>query len=156
MPDLHQENKAFILTAIRNIFLRLLDILYPRHCFACDRSLHEEENSYICEDCLEKIKESEAGRCAKCGFELGPGTISSDKGCPECENTNLRFEKSFFVSDNKGPLKNLIHQFKYHKHVCLIKPLGDLLIGLLQQDIITKIDVVVPVPFTGRKNRKGF
>ena len=56
MPDLHQENKAFILTAIRNIFLGLLDILYPRHCFACDRSLHEEENSYICEDCLEKIK----------------------------------------------------------------------------------------------------
>ena len=157
MPDLHQENKVFILTAIRNIFLGLLDILYPRHCFACDRSLHEEENSYICENCLEKIKESEVRRCAKCGFGLGPGTISSDKGCPECENTNLRFEKSFFVSDNKGPLKNLIHQFKYHKHVCLIKPLGDLLIGFLQQDIITEIDVVVPVPLHWKKKKeRGF
>jgi ComF family protein len=157
MPDLHQVNKLFAVTAIRNIFPGLLDILYPRYCFSCDKSLHEEKNSYICENCLEIIKESEARRCAKCGFELGPGIASYSKGCPECENTSLRFEKSFFVSDNKGPLRNLIHQFKYHKHACLIKPLGDLLIGLLQQDIIPEIDVVVPVPLHWKKEQeRGF
>ena len=157
MFNLHQVNKVFAVASIRNIFPGLLDILYPRHCFACDKSLHEEKNSYICEDCLEKTKESEAKRCVKCGFELGPGITSSGKGCPECENTSLRFKKSFFVSDNKGPLRNLIHQFKYHKHVCLTKPLGDLLIGLLQQDIIPEIDVVVPVPLHWKKKQeRGF
>ena len=157
MSNLHQVNKVFAVTAIRNIFSGLLDILYPRHCFACDKSLHEEKNSYICEDCLEKINGSETKRCTKCGFELGQGIAFSSKGCPECENTSLRFERSFFVSDNKGPLRNLIHQFKYHKHVCLIKPLGDLLIGLLRQDIIPEIDVVVSVPLNWKKKQKrGF
>ena len=52
MPDLHQENKVFSVSAIRNIFSGLLDVLYPRHCFACDKSLHEETNTYVCENCL--------------------------------------------------------------------------------------------------------
>jgi len=157
MFNLHQVNKVFAVTAIRNIFHGLLDILYPRHCFACDKSLHEEENTYICENCLNKIKVTEVRRCARCGFELGPGIASSGKGCPECKNTSLRFENSFFVSDNKGPLKNLIHQFKYHKHVCLIKPLGGLLTGLLQQGIMPEIDVVVPVPLHWKKKQeRGF
>ena len=157
MPDLHQENKAFLIIAMRNIFLGLLDILYPRHCFACDSSLHEEKNTYICEDCMKEIRGTEARRCARCGFELGRGITSSGKGCPECKSTSLGFKKSFFVSDNKGPLRNLILQFKYHKHVCLMKPLGDLLIGLLPQDIIPEIDVVVPVPLHWKKKQeRGF
>ncbi|ODS33146.1 MAG: putative phosphoribosyltransferase [Candidatus Scalindua rubra] len=158
MLNLHQENKTYVLTAIRNTFSGLLDILYPRYCFACDNSLHEEGNTYICKNCLEEIKKTDAKRCVKCGFELGIGITSSNKGCPECENSNLRFEKSFFISDNKGALKNLIHQFKYNKHMCLVKPLGDLLINLLiHQDIMPEIDIVAPVPLHWRKKlERGF
>ncbi len=157
MPDSHQENKVFLVKAIRDIFFGLLDILYPRHCFACDNSLHEEINNYICVSCLEKIKKTKVRRCVKCGFELGPGITTSNNGCPECENTNLKFEKSFFVSDNKDPIKNLIHQFKYKKHICLAKPLGHLLIKLLSQEIICEIDVIVPVPLHWKKKQKrGF
>ena len=90
MFNLHQVNKVFAVTSIRNIFPGLLDILYPQRCFACDKSLHEEKNSHICENCLEKIKESEVRRCTRCGFELGSGITTSGKGCPECENTSLR------------------------------------------------------------------
>ena len=63
MPDLHQENKVFLVSAIRDILLGFLDILYPRHCFACDKSLHEEKNTYICESCLEIIKTTDAMTC---------------------------------------------------------------------------------------------
>ncbi len=158
MPNLYQENKGHMLTAIQNTFTGLLDILYPRHCFACNKNLHEEENIYICKICLENIKKIEPRRCNKCGFELGPGITSSKKGCPECENANLRFERSFFVSDYKGPLKDLIHQYKYNKHECLAKPLGDLLINMLShKDIIPEIDVVVPVPLHWKKRlERGF
>ena len=157
MPELHQENKVFLVSAIRDIFLGFLDVLYPRHCFACDKSLHEENNAYICESCLEIIKATEAKRCSKCGLKLGPGITAFNNGCPECENTNLEFEKSFFVSDNKDPIKNLIHQFKYKKHICLATPLGHLLIKLLSQEIICEIDVIVPVPLHWKKKqRRGF
>jgi len=157
MPDLHQENKVFWVSAIRDIFLGFLDILYPRHCFACDKSLHEEENAYICESCLEIIKTTKAKRCSKCGLKLGPGITSSDKGCPECKNTNLRLEKSFFVSDNTEPVRTLIHQFKYKKHMCLATPLGSLLTSLLHQKTICKIDLVVPVPLHWKKKQeRGF
>jgi competence protein ComFC len=156
--NLYQENKGHVLTAIQNTFTGLLDILYPRHCFACNKNLHEEENIYICKTCLENIKKTEPKRCNKCGLELGPGITSSKKGCPECENANLRFERSFFVSDYKGPLKDLIHQYKYKKHECLAKPLGDLLINLLShKDIIPEIDIVVPVPLHWKKKlERGF
>ena len=157
MPDLHQENKALLISAIHNIFFGLLDILYPRHCFACDKSLHEEKNSYICENCLETIKQAEAKRCSKCGLKLGPGITSSSKGCPECNNVNLRFEKSFFVSDNTEPVRTLIHQFKYKKHMCLATPLGSLLTNLLHQGAISEIDLVVPVPLHWKKKQeRGF
>ncbi len=157
MPDLHQENKVFLVSAISDIFSGLLDILYPRHCFACDKSLHEEKNTYVCESCLEIIKKNEAKRCSKCGLKLGSGIASSSKGCPECKNDNLKFEKSFFVSDNTEPVRTLIHQFKYKKHMCLVTPLGSLLTNLLHQKIIYEIDFVVPVPLHRKKKQeRGF
>lgn len=156
MSDVHQENKISVVKALRNLFPGLVDIFYPRQCFACDKSLHEEENIYICEACMEKITKTKFNRCIKCGLELGPGIPPSNKGCHECKNT-LRFEKSFFVSDNKGPLKNLIHQFKYNKHVCLVKPFEHLLINALHKDILCEIDIVVPVPLHWRKKQeRGF
>ena len=157
MPELHQENKKSTVTGICDIFFGFLDVLYPRHCFACDKSLHEEKNTYICESCLEIIETTETKRCSKCGLKLGPGITCSSKGCPECKTTNLRFEKSFFISDNTEPVRTLIHQFKYKKHLCLATPLGSLLIDLLHQKAIGEIDVVVPVPLHWKKKReRGF
>ncbi len=157
MPDSHQENKVFLVKAIRDIISGLLDILYPRHCFACDNSLHEEIDTYTCINCQEKMENPGVRRCTKCGLELGSGITTSNNGCPKCENTNLKLEKSFFVSDNKGPIKNLIHQFKYKKHMCLATPLSHLLIKLLKQEIICEIDVIVPVPLHWKKKQKrGF
>ncbi len=157
MPDLHQENKVFLVSAIRDILLGFLDVLYPRLCFACDSSLHEEKNAYICESCLEIIKTTEAKRCSKCGLKSGPGITSSGNGCHECKNTNLGFEKSFFVSDNTEPVRTLIHQFKYKKHMCLATPLGSLLVNLLHKKTIGEIDAVVPVPLHWKKKQeRGF
>ncbi len=157
MPDLHQENKVFSVSVIRDIFLGFLDVLYPRHCFACDKSLHEETNPYICESCIEIIEATEVRRCIKCGLKSGPGVTSSDKGCHECKNTNLGFEKSFFVSDNIEPVRTLIHQFKYKKHICLATPLGSLLVDILCHETAGEIDSVVPVPLHWRKKQeRGF
>jgi predicted amidophosphoribosyltransferase len=131
--------------------------LYPRHCFACDKSLHEEKNTYVCESCLEIIEATEARRCIKCGLTLGPGITSSSKGCHECKNNSLRFENSFFVSDNIEPVRTLIRQFKYNKHICLTTPLGSLLANLLHQKTIGEIDFVVPVPLHWKKKQeRGF
>lgn len=157
MLDLHQENKLFSVSVIRDIFLGFLDILYPRHCFDCDKSLHEVTNSYICESCLEMIEATAVRRCIRCGLKSGQGITSTDKGCPECKNTNLGFERSFFVSDNIEPVRTLIHQFKYKKHICLATPLGSLLTDILQQETIVKIDSIVPVPLHWKKKQeRGF
>lgn len=157
MPDLHQGNKIYLINAIQNVFSGLVDILYPRRCFACDNSLHQEVNTYICINCLEQINKARVRRCAKCGFELGQGITTSNNGCPECENTYLKFDNCFFVSNNKNPIKNLIHQLKYKKHICLATPLSSLLINLLSQEIICEIDLIVPVPLhLKKKQKRGF
>lgn len=160
MNNLHQANKRFTISAIQNVFHGLLDILYPGHCFACNKNLHDEENPYVCKTCLENIKGIGVSvkRCSKCGFTLAPGTFSSEKGCFECENSNLRFDRGFFVSDYEGPLKELIHQYKYNKQEFLSKLLGDLSINhLLLQGILHEIDIVVPVPLHWKKKlKRGF
>ena len=158
MPNTYQENKKHALAPILSIFTGFLDILYPRHCFACDKSLHEEKDIYICKTCSEKINNVEIKRCIKCGSELGPSALTTIKGCPECVNANLRFERSFFVSNYDDPLRKLIHQYKYNKHECLARPFGDLLINqLLIHEIISEIDIVVPVPLHWRKKlERGF
>lgn len=158
MNNLYQGNKRFTISAIQNIFHGLLDIIYPRYCFVCNKSLHDEESIYICKTCLENIKDIDIKRCNKCGFKMAPGVISSRNGCFECKNANLRFDRGFFVSDYDGPLKSLIHQYKYNKQEFLAKLLGDLSINhLLPQDIIPEIDIVVPVPLHWRKKmERGF
>ena len=153
-----QENKGFASKILRNTFLGLLDLLYPRICFGCNKSFHEEENGYICQMCLESIKGSDCDRCHKCGYELGLGVVSAENGCPECKRVHLSFERGFFVSGYYGPMKELISQYKYHKREFLAKPLGDLLIdNLLCQGIISEIDVIVPVPIHWKKKlKRGF
>ncbi len=154
MQDLHQENKVLLVSVIRNILSGFLDILYPRHCFACNKSLHEEQSNYICESCMETIETTEVERCSRCGIKSGPGITFSGKGCPECKNTNFKFEKSFFVSDNTEPVRTLIHQFKYKKQVCLATPLGSILANLLHQKDFGKIDFIVPVPLHWKKKQE--
>lgn len=143
---------------ILNTFHGFLDILYPRHCFVCNKGLYEEDSVYTCKECWAGIETICSKRCVRCGFELGPGMAGHIKGCPECKNVSLKFERSFFVSDYKWPLKDLIHQFKYNKHECLAKPLGNLLVNHLQNyDIISEIDIVLPVPLHWkRKFKRGF
>ncbi len=146
------------LKVLNNTFAGLLDLLYPRICLGCNKSFSEEEGVHICRICLESIEEKGVRRCYKCGLELGLGVRSSDKGCPECIKMNLRFERGFFVSGYTGPLKELIIHYKYHKHEFLAKPLADLLVNqLLNEGIISEIDVIVPVPLHWRKKlRRGF
>ena len=153
-----QENKGFVSKVLHNIIVGLLDLLYPRICFGCNKSFHEEEKGYICQMCLESIQQNGFKRCYKCGFELGLGVFSAGNGCHECKRANLRFERGFFVSGYYGPLKELISQYKYNKHEFLAKPLGDLLIEhLLCQGIISEIDLIVPVPLHWKKKlKRGF
>lgn len=154
----YQENKGLALKVLHKTFVGLLDLFYPRICLGCNRSFPEEEGVHICRMCLESIEKKGERRCCKCGLELGLGVYSSDKGCPECKKMNVRFEKGFFVSGYTGPLKELIIHYKYHKLEFLAKPLADLLINhLLNEGIMSEIDVVVPVPLHWRKKlSRGF
>ncbi|GJQ60500.1 MAG: amidophosphoribosyltransferase [Candidatus Scalindua sp.] len=136
----------------------ILDLLYPRICFGCNIGISEEESVHICNTCRESIRKNEAKRCYKCGLILGLGAYSSDKGCSECKKINLRFERGFFVSDYTGPLREVIIHYKYHKQEMLAKPLAELMIKkLLNEGVITEIDVLVPVPLHWKKKlSRGF
>ncbi len=154
----YQVNKGFVSKALHNTYVGLLDLLYPRICFGCNKSLSEEGEMQICCNCLESINGIDSRRCYKCGLELGLGVYSSEKGCSECKKMNLRFDRGFYVSDYTGPLRELIVHYKYHNQEFLEKPLAKLLIhSILKEEIISEIDTIVPVPLHWKKRlSRGF
>lgn len=144
-------NAMLIIDYINTFF----DFVYPRHCYSCNNTINDEHEKYICYYCYNQIKFGEKERCKRCGLMLGPYTITSNSGCLSCKNIKIRFNTVDCVTGFEGPIKELIHRFKYNGEQVLGIPLGKFLIeGFKICNRSNKIDIVVPVPLYWKKRIK--
>ncbi len=135
----------------------LLDLLYPRDCFFCERP--SGEGGYICPECLERLSFHRNPSCTICGAEssLPEG---ADFICSECLQKAPSFTRAFIVARYDGAVRDLIHTFKYHRGLWLLEDLTRFLVA----DYLARIsplglrfDAVVPVPMQPAKLRvRGF
>ena len=145
--------------ALREYLAAFANLLYPMHCFGCQKSLHDGESQYLCKGCWDGIGYIAGPRCPRCGTGLGVYAAAPTKGCMECRSQNFRFDSAFCVTYYEGVVKELIHQFKYGRQEFLAKPLTDLLVQYAKEINLhsNKIDMVVAVPLHGRKKaERGF
>jgi len=85
----------------------LLNILYPKFCFGCNR-----EGNYLCNDCLGTLGISEYQYCL-CEEPL---RIPESGKCAKCQSRKLN--GLYFSLPYKNPLvRKLIHQLKYEPFV---------------------------------------
>lgn len=133
----------------------MLDILFPRVCPSCGKSIHKENK--LCEACLQDIKLIEDWRaCAKCGIPFGyfdsrgenmsePGQDSPGNLCGKCVNDSYTFDKARSLAIYDGSIRELIISFKYQSKLGYAEVLLDLLRTHFPEDL-DGFDSVVPVP----------
>lgn len=102
-----------IISQIKN---GILDILFPKICFRCQR-----EGDYLCEDCKATLDFTSGFYC----LCEKPNQILRPGRCKNCQNKNL--DGLYFPFNYQIPLvKNLIHHFKYEPFIKdLAKTLAD-------------------------------
>lgn len=127
----------------------VVDWLYPRVCpVATCGALSDRPGRYLCWNCYSKVDlvHAEDGLCEQCGFRV-TGKVNHRFICSACRAMRPSFDRARAASSFSGPLREVIHQFKYQRAVWLKHDLVDFLQGCLQTYFaVEEIDVVVPVP----------
>lgn len=129
----------------------LLDILFPKFCFNCDR-----EGSYLCKDCQSILEISQYRYC----LCKEPKRLPRGGKCPRCQSKKL--SGLYFALPYQNLLvKKLIQKFKYNPFIKeLAKPLASLIITHFQfLDNKPNLSnfILIPVPLNEKRLKwRGF
>ena len=111
-------------------WLALLDVVFPRTCRVCDKPLPERSierplGEWFCQSCEDCLTPLEPPYCKVCA-EPYDGVIEGEFRCGNCADRTLGFEFAVAGYKAEGPVRELIHKFKYGRDVSLRRALGAL------------------------------
>lgn len=140
-------------------------LVFPPVCVVCSAPLtamverHEEPN-WFCKPCLETIEPQVPPYCSKCG-EMYDGAFTNAFRCSNCEGLKLEFDFAVAACTARGPVRELIHRFKYGRRLHLRAALAVLLRRVLDEERLKDEDLsqwlLVPVPLhAGRESDREF
>lgn len=138
------------------IFKAFLDILFPPLCHHCRNFIPDAGPVHLCPACLAATTHLVSPLCTVCGapFLTEGGT---DHTCGSCTLAPPPFDAARSAMFFDGPVRDLIHRFKYDKRVHLARPLGLLTAARLTPFARSAADLVVPVPLHAKRLRqRGF
>lgn len=138
------------LTSWRSLLDGALEFVYPRLCLLCD-SGNVSGAEIICDDCWRKATSDAHIRCLFCRQP-----IDESLKCEVCEESPSI--PVIILGHYKNPLKEIVHQFKYHGYYGLAETLANRLIDK-HLTAIEKVrpTLVVPVPLDSfRMRMRGF
>ena len=135
----------------------LLDILFPPRCHFCKSFIPNAGELHLCTACLEGCILIKSPLCKVCGipFQTEAG---EDHICGDCISKPPRFTAARAAALFDGPVRELVHRFKYNGRVQHCRPLA-----LLTARHIAPFahaaspDLIIPVPLhVKRLRQRGF
>jgi ComF family protein len=141
---------------VKQFFQALLDIILPPLCHVCHDFIPDAGTLHICPACRGRLPLVSSPLCPICGIPfIGTG---SDHRCGSCLTHPPHFDTARSRFLYEGPVRDLIHSFKYNKRVHLRYPLALLTLqgvsGLLPDH---DPQLIVPVPLhRSRLRQRGF
>ena len=141
---------------IKNILKNISNLVYPRICVACKKTLGEDQpTNYICYSCLSAIQKNKPPFCQICGRHLDPKKGFSSL-CVKCKRSRYAFDRAFSPCSYSGTTRELIQLLKYKNKIYLAKPLAGFLVEFIKEyDFpIDMADLIVPIPLHKRKLRE--
>jgi ComF family protein len=111
----------------------------------------------VCRRCIQSPEPLDAEFfCVSCRTPFQNAFPLDEEGrCALCRSGLRGFDAAYAYGAYEGPLRRLIHLFKYSKIRTLARPLGGLLMRALPRD--ERFDAIVPVPLYWRRRlQRGF
>jgi ComF family protein len=142
---------------LSRFFAPLIDILFPPLCHGCKSFIPKAGELHLCRDCLEGSPPIVSPCCTVCGLPfLTEGGI--DHSCGGCITEPPAFAAARAAVLFDGPVRDLIHRFKYDKRVQHSRPLAFLTARHLKEfAVASAADFLVPVPLhVKRVRQRGF
>ena len=138
-----------------------LDLLFPRRCASCGRTIREPDGSQVCLTCLANLPRIDReSSCRRCGLPLGPYALDHEgRYCEGCRNLPFAgFRRAVAVGTYEGPLRRAICRFKYARRPHLARTLGALIAECaLEEHDNNPPQLVLGVPLhPARKKARSF
>jgi len=143
--------------AARNLPAAVFNLVFPDDCRVCGSPLREISRIPVCPSCLTAPEPLVAAYfCVDCNTPfLNAFPLDENGRCGLCRRGLTGFDAAFSYGEYDGPLRKLIHLFKYGRLKPLALPLGKLLASALPRD--WRYDMVVPMPLHWRRGwERGF
>ncbi len=144
------------MNGVRPFFQALLDSILPPLCHICHDHIPDADTLHICPTCREHLPLVASPLCPVCGIPfVGAG---SDHCCGACLTHPPGFDTARAHFLYEGPIRDMIHAFKYNQKTYLRKPLALLIVEGMSEFIAGQNPhFIVPVPLhRSRLRQRGF
>jgi len=132
---------------IKSFLEFILDLFFPKYCAGCGK-----EGTFFCSECKEKVIVVKSPTCFECNKLTKRGEF-----CLKCRSHwHLKgvIVATYF---KEGPIREVIHDFKYEGIFNLKQDLSEFMIKALKEFLPFKNPILIPVPLHKRKLiRRGF
>ena len=126
-----------------------IDLILTPTCFSCGERLEHAED-VLCRICQEKAVPLSDNTCPRCH------TLMEHGKCPSCDTGEIFYDFAHSAWLFQGPVKDVIHYFKYQSYSSLSTWLGEGMYRASQEEEkLQDCDLITPVPlyFTRKKDR---
>lgn len=129
----------------------LASLLFSCDCVVCGGLLAAPSRDRLCAGCVQGLYRIETAVCTRCGHPM-PGVEQTSggraEGCWNCRGLTLSFSRVWGLYAYAGLVRELLHRFKYDRHVESGVVLRELFrsacAGL--EEALEGVDVILPVP----------
>jgi ComF family protein len=146
-----------LITGLQTVTAGFFNLLLPDDCRLCQTPLRNVSRIPVCPACLNRVRPIQAEHfCRSCRTPFVDSyPLDEHDLCTVCRESQVNFDAAYSYGSYDGPLRDLIHLFKYARIESLSSPLSRLLIRALPRD--ERFDLVMPVPLHWLKRRsRGF
>jgi len=119
-----------------------LDVVFPPRCVGCGK-----QGAFLCPGCREAMPRALPPRCPLCWQPERRG-----EACGRCARTRPAFAGARSLYVFQGPVREAVHALKYNHLSALARPMGGMMAACVEAEALP-VDLVVPVPLFGRRQR---
>jgi competence protein ComFC len=130
-----------------------VSLLYPATCAICRNQVRAGE--YLCDSCEARIVRIVPPFCETCS-EPFDGSINAVFTCANCAHRMVYFASAVAAYRGRGVVRDVIHEFKYHRQIHLRHLVARWLRAALDDERLRDIrfDLLVPVPLHPARQRE--
>lgn len=144
------------MVSVKQLLNALLDVILPPICHICHSFIPNADTLHICPTCRDRLPLVASPLCPLCGIPFAGG--GSNHCCGACLTHPPHFDTARAHFLYEGPIRDLIHSYKYNQRTQLRYPLALLTLEGLSGFLAEQVPhVIVPVPLhRSRLRQRGF